>query len=134
MNDYPRRQDTDTQNQRRNDELRKSRQTSFAPAPSADAAFEAFRKAYDAASVRPLFPHESPEIRVTDREVADNAPEQANRVLRLIKAAHDSPGRWEPFAANQSIAKLLQDSVGAGERGEIFQEGSQTLVRISKSR
>ncbi|HKN62545.1 MAG TPA: hypothetical protein VJW93_15290 [Candidatus Acidoferrales bacterium] len=132
MNDYPRRQDTDTQNQRRNDELRKSQQPSFAPAMRDDG-FEVFKKAYDAAPCGPLFKHEAPTIRASDREVAPTAAEQNQRVTSLIKAAHDSPGRWEPFAANQSIAKLLQDSVGAGERGEIFTENGKQLVRISKA-
>jgi len=132
MNDYPRRQDGDRLNQRRNEDLKKAWQPSFAPA-GCDDGFDAFKKAYEGASVRPLFPHESPEIRSTDREVANTATEQNARVTNLIKAAHDRPGRWEPFAASQAIAKLLQDSVGAGERGEIFQEGSQTLVRISKA-
>jgi hypothetical protein len=54
-------------------------------------------------------------------------------VLSLIKAEHDRPGRWDPFAQDQTVAKLLQATVGFGEHGEVFTENGRTLVRVSKA-
>ncbi len=54
-------------------------------------------------------------------------------VTALIKAAHGDPGFWDPFAADQNIAKLLQSNVGFGEHGELFTENGRTLVRVSKA-
>lgn len=54
-------------------------------------------------------------------------------VTALIKAAHGDPGSWDPFAADQNVAKLLQATVGFGERGELFTENGCTLVRVSKA-
>ena len=145
------RQDNDTLNERRNAELRKSQFAVTArssigfvagagfltvpgtrEAPKGDG-FEAFKKAFDAAPAVPLFKHESPEVRVTDREVADNAPEQARRALNLIKAAHASAAVWNPFAESQTspIAKL-HAQVGINEVGEIDIERGE--IRISKAR
>ncbi len=99
---------------------------------SCDAVFKAaLAKVYDAPQT--VMKHETPTIRVDAHEIANTAVEQAARVLSLIKAEHDRPGRWDPFAANQNVAKLLQATVGFGERGEIFQENGQTLVRVSKA-
>lgn len=133
---YLRRPDGDRLNQERNVGLRKS-QTGFNPWPGAaerNNADAAFRAAYDAAPAVPIFKHEDPEIRASDREVADNAPEQNQRVTNLIKAAHANRGVWDPFSATQDVAiSKLRDTVGVGETGEIFEEGGQKLIRISKA-
>jgi len=100
---------------------------------SADSVFKAaLAKVYDAPQT--VLKHETPTIRVDAHEIAKTAAEQAARVLVLIKVEHDRPGRWNPFAANQNVAKLLQAQVGLGEVGEIFFEDGRPLISISKSR
>src|SRR5208282_4732360 len=105
--------------------------TQIAERESCDSAFaKALAKVYDAPQT--VMKHEAPTIRIDAHEIAKTAAEQASRVLALIKIEHDRPGRWNPFAANQNVAKLLRATVGFGERGEIFQENGRTLVRVSK--
>jgi len=99
---------------------------------SCDSAFaKALAKVYDAPQT--VMKHEAPTIRIDAHEIAKTAAEQASRVLALIKIEHDRPGRWNPFAANQNVAKLLRATVGFGERGELFTENGRTLVRVSKA-
>jgi len=144
------RQDNDTQNARRNDELRKAqfdataRQnigwvggaghltgtgTREAPKGDCDTVFKA---ALGAAPCNPLYKSEAPTIRASDREVADNPVEQNARALNLIRKAHANGANWNPFAPVQDspVAKL-NGYVGLGEVGEI--DLARGEIRISKA-
>ena len=145
----------DTQNQRRNEQLRREQHdrdlrssargmgltaatgmqtplpVEFSDAPKGDRD-AVFKVALAAAPACPLFKSEAPVERAIDHEVAMTRSEQDGRVTNLIRKAHASAAVWNPFSESQTspLAKL-NAQVGLGEVGEIDIERGE--IRISKT-